>query len=150
MSEAPSPSRRLKLRAQDDEDLQILSACLQDALVPLGDMLYEPSAGRFAMVVNRFMWEAPPERRADGDAVHARIHGILSVHEVTGVQLRGIDRSRTKEPLCLLGLQRQGEAIHLEFAGGGTIRVTAAALHVYLEDMGEPWPTVWRPTHPDA
>src|SRR3546814_12419703 len=76
---APGPaSAGLKLRARDDEDLQALAALLQDALVPLSDMLYEPELRRFALVVNRFMWEAPgteapagTETPADGERPEA-------------------------------------------------------------------------------
>ena len=49
---------RLKLRARDPEDLRVLSACLQDALVPLADIAYLKPEQRFVLVVNRFMWES--------------------------------------------------------------------------------------------
>ena len=137
----------LKLRARDEQDLAVLAACLQDALVPLADMLYEPSAGRFAMVVNRFMWEASPEGRG-GAPVHARVHGVLAIHAVNGVQLRDIDRSNPDVPLSLLTLRLEDGSLLLEFAGGGTIRIAIADIHLYLEDVGEPWPTAWRPEHP--
>ena len=47
----------LKLRAHDAEDLEALAACLQDALVPLAEVVYLKSEKRFVMVANRFMWE---------------------------------------------------------------------------------------------
>ena len=47
----------LKLRAHDAEDLAALAACLQDALVPLADVVYLKAEKRFVMVANRFMWE---------------------------------------------------------------------------------------------
>lgn len=137
----------LKLVARDEQDLQVVAACLQDALVPLCDMLYEPADGRFAMVVNRFMWETPAEAGSGGPR-HARAHAILTIHEVSGVRLRDIDRSRRDAPLCLLTLRREGDAIQMEFAGGGSIRVAVGQIHLYLRDVGEPWPTQWRPDHP--
>ena len=138
----------LKLRARDEQDLQVLAACLQDALVPLADMLYEPSLGRFAMVVNRFMWETPAAPGERGAPFHARVHGVLAVHEVTGVKVRDIDRTNPDVPLSLLTLRLEDGGVHLEFAGGGTIRIAISDIHLYLEDVGEPWPTAWRPEHP--
>ena len=139
----------LKLRARDEQDLQVLAACLQDALVPVADMLYEPSLGRFAMVVNRFMWEVPAQAGEGGRPAHARVHGVLAIHEVASVRFRGIDRNDPDVPLSLLTMRLQDGCIHLEFAGGGTIRIAIGDIHLYLEDVGEPWPTVWRPEHPD-
>jgi hypothetical protein len=51
------PKTGLKLRAEDDEDLGVISACLQDALIPLSDMEFLAAEMRFAFVANRFRWE---------------------------------------------------------------------------------------------
>ena len=50
----------LKLRAEDEEDLAVVSTILQDALVPVAEMAYLPEEKRFVLVANRFKWEAPP------------------------------------------------------------------------------------------
>ena len=47
----------LKIIARDAEDLAVVSACLQDALIPLNEMRYLPQERRFIMVANRFPWE---------------------------------------------------------------------------------------------
>ncbi|WP_020592053.1 DUF2948 family protein [Kiloniella laminariae] len=58
---------RLKIRAQDDEDIRTLSGLLQDSLVPLCDVAWLREEKRFVMVVNRFCWEMlPAEIRARG------------------------------------------------------------------------------------
>src|ERR1051325_4571288 len=48
----------LRLRAEDAEDLAVISACLQDALVAVRDLAYDPGAAMFVLVANRFRWEA--------------------------------------------------------------------------------------------
>ena len=48
---------RLRLAAADTEDLQVLSARLQDAVLKLRDMSWQPKKRRFAVVVNRLQWE---------------------------------------------------------------------------------------------
>ena len=150
-----NPPRGLKLRAEDETDLQVIGACLQDALVPITDMIWLRDERRFALVVNRFMWEVPPEQVAGEDAaraeeVHNRIHGILSFQKVRSVRVRGIDQQRRGEVLSLLALRSQDGAIDMEFAGGGTVRIEVDRIDCYLEDVGAPWPTRWRPGHADV
>lgn len=149
-----TPPRGLKLRAEDEEDLQVLGACLQDAIVPVADMIWLRNDRRFAMVVNRFMWEVPPEaapddeRKAGADGqVFSRIHGILSIHAVKNVKLRGIDQRRRDQVLSLLMISAGDGTIHLEFAEGGTIRLEVEKIACYLDDVGSAWPTRWRPDH---
>ena len=54
---APDDGAALKLRAEDAEDLAVISACLQDALVPVRDLAYVPEDRTFLLVANRFRWE---------------------------------------------------------------------------------------------
>ena len=61
----PSATRPLKLRARDRGDLEVISALLQDALVPLVDVSYLPREKRFVLVANRFRW---PEAERGTDA----------------------------------------------------------------------------------
>ena len=39
---------RLKLLALDDEDLAVISACVQDAVLKVGDLSYLPKERRFS------------------------------------------------------------------------------------------------------
>ena len=47
----------LKLVALDDEDLNIISAHTQDAVMKVADLEYLPAAKRFVLPMNRFAWE---------------------------------------------------------------------------------------------
>ena len=51
----------MKLRAEDRDDLYVISGCLQDAIVPIGEMCFLPDEKRFVMVANRFKWESAAE-----------------------------------------------------------------------------------------
>ncbi len=53
----------LALMAEDEEDLAILSAHLQDAVMRVGDLAYLPKSRRFAAFLNRYCWEGCPENR---------------------------------------------------------------------------------------
>ena len=38
-------------------------------------------------------------------------------------------------------------AVHLQFADNRAVRVEVEELSVSLTDLGEPWPTQWKPGH---
>jgi hypothetical protein len=148
-------AKRLKLRAEDEEDLKTISAILQDALVTIADMTYLPDERRFVLVANRFRWESEPDllpvQAEDEDCppcpVFERVLTGLCFEGVTGVRLKGIDRSRRGQILELLHLGWQPGSLTLTFAGGGLIRLETGRIAFRLDDICEPWPTLTRPTH---
>ncbi len=136
-------SVRLKLRATSAEELQVIAACVQDAIAPLSDMTWMRDQNRFALVLNRFRWESAGDKPP-----FERTHTMLSFQNVQAVRTRNIDRDRPDRPLNLLTLTAsENTAVDLDFAGGGTVRVESEPLDCVLDDLGEPWPTVWRPDH---
>jgi DUF2948 family protein len=152
----PEPARDnrgLRLRAEDAEDLAVISACLQDALVSVRDLAYDRDARLFVLVANRFRWEDC----GDGEAKAARLERTLcgiSFGDIDAVAYRGFHRSEENRILSLLAIQPipgAAEAatatIDLEFAGGATIRLSASAIRCRARDFGEPWPTVFQPGH---
>jgi hypothetical protein len=134
---------KLKLRAEDEEDLSVVSACLQDAIVARVDMAWLKDEGRFALVVSRFCWECCPE-----EGPRERVHTGISFDRVTAVRHRGLPEAERDRMLSLLAIRRIDGGIHLDFAGGGTIRLEADRIMCHLQDLDEPWPTSWRPSHP--
>jgi hypothetical protein len=152
----------LKLRAVDAEDVAVLAACLQDALVPASDMRYLAAENRFILVANRFCWEKLPATALDPDAgadakgPFERVHCGLTFEYVTRVQARGFDPAaddaaeRLFEVLTIIAETNPdgGAALTLLFAGRVAIRLDAARVEILAQDVGEPWPTLWRPAHP--
>ena len=47
----------LKLIALDKQDLEIISAHVQDSIVQIGDIDWIPNEKRFLIALNRFLWE---------------------------------------------------------------------------------------------
>jgi len=135
----------LKLRAEDADDLAVISACVQDALISVKDLTYDRAERRFTAVVNRFRWEA----KADGQRSHERTHAAVVFAGVTGVSYRGFRRSEEERILSLLAIRLgdKPETIDLEFAGGAAVRLKVNAIRVRIADIGEPWPTAWQPDH---
>ena len=136
---------RLRLKAEDVEDLAIISAVLQDAMVLVGDMVYEPENRRFVLVANRFRHESETERARHGERVMAG----LRVDGVTAVKRRDFDPRDAERILVLLAVRAAPGAIHLDFAGGASIRLESGGILCHLDDFGEPWPTRFHPRHPD-
>jgi hypothetical protein len=142
--------QKLKLRAEDEEDLRIISAVLQDALIAVGDIKYMPEDRRFVLIANRFRWEAMPcphDADLSPDDCFERVHAGLRFENVTAVRQRGIDKLDAAQLLELLTIQIDSAALTLLFAGHAAIRIETDQPLCFIEDLDDPWPTKWRPRH---
>jgi hypothetical protein len=150
----------LKLIARDAEDLAVVASCLQDALVPLNEMRYLSAERRFIMVVNRFLWERDKRQSASAtkpvDAsfedegypgTHQRVHSGLCIDRVLAVRSRDINRDQPDQFLNLLTTQYEPGKLDFVFAGGGVVQLEVEGLNLFLQDLGESWPTQWQPQH---
>jgi hypothetical protein len=136
----------LKLRAQDSEDVHVISAVLQDAIVPVCDMVFQSDAKSFVMVVQRL-------RREAGEAGAAeRICCALTIKGVKAVQTHGLDQKQQDRMLDLLAMMVEPTTAHMDlvFAGGARIRLELGDWFLAAEDFGEPWPALCNPCHEDA
>src|SRR5690242_15018809 len=135
----------LKLRGEDAEDLAVISAILQDALVAVSEMAYLPDEGRFVLVANRFRWEPPP---AGAKQSRERQLAGLRFDRVKSVRRRGFRPQDSDRLLVLLAIRAEPGSLYLDFAGGGSIHLEVEDILCHLDDLGEPWPTRYRPRHP--
>lgn len=153
----------LKLRVKDEEDLAVVAACLQDALVPIGDMSFLPQDRRFVMVANRFRWEAqgqpaPAASREARDVAfeddagpsYERVNCGVWIEGVRAVRTQGIDFRDRSRILDLLTLRKTDDGLLMIFAGDATVRLEIDGFAAFVEDIGEGWPTRWRPNHEAA
>lgn len=152
---------RLKLRAADEEDLSIISACMQDSLIACNDMSFLVGENRFALGAQRFKWENCPEfMRPELIGMlpcenYERVNSVLVFDDVTGVRLLDLKPPGDGRIVELLAIAAEpgeeggdGPSIILFFAGGGAIRLEVRRILCHLEDLGEAWPTTRRPVHP--
>ena len=136
---------KLKLTALDADDLDVISAACQDALVAVRDCAYFKDEKRFVLLLNRFRWEADPTV----EAAHSRTHSALVFNEVTVVRQHDIPVHEPDRMLELLAVVQDGaHSVTLRFAAGRAIRLEIARLACHLGDVGEPWATPWKPAHP--
>ena len=148
----------LKLIALDAEDLAVLSAHLQDAVVRVGDMAFLPRQKRFAAVLNRFDWAGRLEAMEAGEAGSAapieRRRSGLRFERVLGARLSGIGLDKKNEFLSLLAVTFEGTgeddpagSIRLDFAGGAAIELTVECIEAELRDLGAAWRAKRVPDH---
>ncbi len=138
----------LKLIARDPADLTVLAACLQDALVPVSDIAWMTENNQVALLVNRFMWEQPAEPAESGE-VHHRTHALVRVGGVKAVRSKGFDRNDRARILALMSIRPIEGGVDFQFSDDAVIRVETDDYEISLIDMGKPWPTRWRPGHPE-
>ncbi len=139
----------LRLMAGDPDDLKVISACVQDAVAKLGDFAYIPEDRRFALVMNRFLWECAGGRRSGPfGRVRAGLH-FDDVLEAKFQHLRNDAKDAVVELLSLRfepGEDGAGEVI-FDFAGGGVIQLSVESINAYMSDISEPWRTRAKPKH---
>ena len=133
----------LQLLAEDQDDLAVISAALQDAVAKVGDIHFEARARRLTIAFNRFRWEG---------GARQRVRSALQLGGVLEVQGRKIRRDRRDAVLELLTIafapeEAPGGLLTLSFAGGGDLRVKIECVDAVLADISEPWPTPRAPAH---
>jgi hypothetical protein len=141
----------LKLAALDTEDLEVLSAHLQDAVMRVGDVAYVPGQNRFAMVLNRFDWERASEGRG-GKKRYERRRSALRFDRVLGAQIQGIRQSARNAVLELLAIQFEATDepegyVTLVFAGDAAIRLHVECIEAEMKDLGPVWRAKSKPEH---
>ncbi|RFC67089.1 MULTISPECIES: DUF2948 family protein [Mesorhizobium] len=139
----------LKLIALDADDLDIVSAHVQDAVLKVGEIQFDAAHKRLILPMNRFAWEAA---KGVVRQHNERRNAVLQFDRVLGVQSAGIERDKPKEILSLLAMgfaadDEPAGTIELLFAGGGAIRVQVECVEARLADLGGAWEASSRPAH---
>ncbi len=134
----------LKLVALDRDDIAVVSAHVQDALVRAGDILWQPREHRFVMALNRFDWMAAADAKPDHGRKpdYRRCRTALRFDRVLSCKCRDLDQSDKVTRLNLLAVEfveRDPPAgtVTLTFSGGGVIRLEVECVEAELADLGE-------------
>ena len=147
--------RPLRLKAEDQDDLSVLSALAQDAVLPANEMRWERSRRRFSCLLNRFRWEdkAAADRQKRKPE---RVQALLAVEDVMTVVQQGLDVRDADTVLSLLTMSFEpGEdgtgRIVLTFAGDGAVALDVETINVVLQDVTRPYASTSgrAPSHPE-
>ena len=142
----PTP---LRLLAASAEDLEVISAAIQDSVVKAGNLKYEAKHRRFALEINRYRWELGTKKGHEG----ARVRSLLALDGVLSVKTRAVSKADPELILSLLQItftpdaEPPGGKVTLLFAGDGEIVLNVEVLDVTLLDSDYIWPTRNMPGH---
>jgi hypothetical protein len=147
----------LKLVALDKDDIEVVSAHVQDAVVRVADILWQSREHRFVMALNRFDWMSAVEVNAnpkiqDTRPDYRRCRTALRFERVLGCKCRNLDQSKRDLRLNLLAVEFiEGDTpagvVTLTFSGGGVIRLDVECLEAELADLGEVTAAALCPDH---
>ena len=134
----------LRLKAVDDDDLEVFATVLQSARMPLGEVTLVEEDRRFAALFRRFCYELP-----DGDSL--QVDCALVLERVTRVDiwdLDGLGSDGVEELMTIISGGRDGGvSVLLVFRNGGLIRLQAEAIDGRLADIGEVATATERPRY---
>ena len=138
----------LKFAVLDEEDLEVVSAHVQDAVLKASDVLWRPQEKRVVVALNRFDWEGAQ----NGDPRYHRRRAALRFERVLSCKCRHVDPAGKDAVLNLLAVEfaetdAPSGAVTLTFSGGAALRLEVECLEAELADLGPSWDAAACPSH---
>ncbi len=138
----------IKFIALDHEDLEVVSAHIQDALVKVADVVWLPQEHRLVLGLDRFDWEAC----GCEDPCYKRRRTALRFERVNSLRCRNVNPAAKDATLNLLAVEfdendAPGGVVTLIFSGGAALRLEVECLECELADLGPTWDVKARPVH---
>jgi Protein of unknown function (DUF2948) len=141
----------LKFVVLDEEDLEVVAAHVQDAVVKTSEVLWRPREKRVVVALNRFDWEGaqtdPPEYRRRRAALRfervlsCKGHDMPAAAEGKVLNLLTVEFAEIDAPAGL---------VTLIFSGGPALRLEVECLEAELADLGPSWSAARCPNHADV
>tara|TARA_B100001057_G_scaffold201806_1_gene202609 strand:+ start:2127 stop:2519 length:393 start_codon:yes stop_codon:yes gene_type:complete len=122
-----------KIIANDQEGLQMVSACISGSKTKVENIKYLASSKVFLLSIER--------NKIETDESKMKINSICRFDFVDKVKSKNIDQSNSKEILELIGIDylknKDDYEINLIFSNNSHIVLTTEAIEVRLEDQNE-------------
>jgi hypothetical protein len=139
----------LKFVALDADDLEVVSAHLQDAEVRVADVHWRPQEKRLVVGLDRFDWLA--WNASDPDMRRRR--AVLRFERVLACKCRQVKPDGKDAVLNLLAVEFEpadapAGSVILTFSGGPMLRLDVECLEVELVDLGPAHTTDVSPVRP--
>jgi hypothetical protein len=140
---ASSHYQHLRLKAESPDGLKVISSAVQDAILRVEGIIYDPKARSLTLGLQRYRHEAKGK---------TRIFSGLRFDSVLSLKSTAIDRTNKDAFLVLLSIDfEESDApagvLNLEFSGGGRLLAEVECLDSLLLDRGEPWSAKKKPDH---
>ena len=138
----------LKFIVLDEEDLEVVSTHVQDAVVKVADIHWRPSEKRLVMGINRFDWEGAAQ---SDHPKYRRRRAALRFERVLSCKCRNCDPAEDGI-LNLLTVEfsetdAPAGVVTLIFSGGAALRLEVECLEAELADLGPTWSACGCPAH---
>jgi hypothetical protein len=139
---------QLKFVVLDEEDLEIVSTHLQDAVVKVSDVMWRPKENRLVVALNRFDWEGAQAESPE----YRRRRSALRFERVLSCKCRNVNPAGKDAVLNLLTVEfaaadEPSGVVTLIFSGGAALRLEVECLEAELADLGPSWTTTVCPAH---
>ncbi len=139
----------LKLIGKNIEDLQVISAYIQDSIAVVKEMVFLKKNRIFVMLVNRFMWE---DIEKGINRQNKRIRCALKFEGILKVKSKKINQKNKNKRLECLAIKcnkilDKNYEINFFFAGGGLITLISESIEIVMNDLGEAWDVKHVPKH---
>ena len=131
----------LRLKAQDADDLAIVSALLQDAVLTMKETSWQPDTNRFGMLVNRFRWEDKAQAE-NGKRAYERVQSMLVIDCVQNVSSMGIDHTNKDQIISILAVNYEVGKVVFTLAGDGALALDVECLDITVKDVTKPYAAV--------
>ena len=122
-----------KIIANDQEGLQMISACISGSKTKVENIKYLASSKVFLLSIERI--------KVESNEIDKKINSICRFDFVDRVKSKNIDQSNTEEILDLIGIDylknKDDYEINLIFSNNSHIVLTTEAIEVRLEDQNE-------------
>ena len=123
----------IKLKAVDDQDLQIFSQFLYEAIVLPSEINFETSNKQFAMAFERFTWEHAGEEKH----LLMQVLSILVINYVEKIDMKNMfSKNKIKNILSISNIDNN---ILIMLNDGEIITLKVKKCYCLLEDIGKPF-----------
>ena len=122
----------IKLKAVDDQDLQIFSQFLFESIVVPSEINFDEKKQRFAMAIERFTWE----RAEEESHLLMQVLSILIINYVEIVDLKNIFNN--SKIINILSISNIDNNILIMLNDNEVITLKVKKCFCLLEDIGKP------------
>ena len=133
----------IRLRAENTDDLAVISALVQDAVGQNSETSWQPKKHRFALLLNRFRWEDEAAAKAQKRPFE-RVQSTLVVDGVLKAGGEGLNPKDSEQIFSLLSLsfspkEEGAGTLSLLLSGDGAIHLEVECVDVSLRDVSRPY-----------
>ncbi len=136
---------KVNLKAQSEEDCDIISALIQDSISKVSGCSYLKDQRCFRVILNRFCWEH--SHKFEEEQCYHRVHSGLYIHNIKTIHVNDNFRKKPHHYYNLLTMHANKDEINLIFSDHRHVYIKVDGILVYLKDLHEHFPTLNKPYH---